>query len=320
MQRQAVEVMRSELRISERRACGLMEMHRATCRYKKRRTEDRQVRERLRELAATRRRFGYRRLQILLGREGFVVNHKKVYRLYREEKLALRRKRGRKRAPAAAARVPLQLPVRPDEIWTMDFTQDSFATGRRFRTLNLMDGFTRDAVCIEVDTSLPGLRVVRVLERLRQGGRKPTAIVIDNGSEFTSQVVDQWAYENQVELHFITPGRPMENGFIESFNGKFRDECLNEHWFVDLAHARQEIEGWRCDYNQVRPHSALGYLTPAEFARSWQIANGGKDAGSARLENAARFPLSHRCDGGEKTIRSAVLENHNPEKVSLSVD
>jgi putative transposase len=320
MQRQAVGLIRSEIRISERRACGLMEMHRGTCRYRRRRSEDGQLRERLRELAATRRRFGYRRLQVLLRREGFMVNHKRVYRLYREEKLGLRRKRGRKRAPAAAARVPLQLPMRPDELWTMDFTQDAFASGRRFRTLNLMDGFTRDAVCIEVDTSVPGLRVVRVLEKLRQGGRKPTAIVIDNGSEFSSQVVDQWAYENQVELHFITPGRPMENGFIESFNGKFRDECLNEHWFLDLAHARKEIEEWRCDYNQVRPHSALGYLTPAEFARRWQMASGGKDAGSARLENAPRFPLSHRCDGGERVMTSTVLENPNPENVSLSVD
>ncbi len=320
MQRQAIGLMRSEVRVSERRACGLMAMHRATCRYRRRRMEDRQVRERLRELAATRRRFGYRRLQVLLRREGFMVNHKRVYRLYIEEKLGLRRKRGRKRAPATAARVPLQIPVRPDEVWTMDFTQDAFATGRRFRTLNLMDGFTRDALRIEVDTSLPGLRVVRVLEELRQGGRKPTAIVIDNGSEFTSQVVDQWAYENQVQLHFITPGRPMENGFIESFNGKFRDECLNEHWFVDLSHARKEIEEWRCDYNQVRPHSALGYLTPTEFACRWQMANGGKDAGSARLENAPRFPLSHRCDGGERVMTSIVLENSNPEKVSLSVD
>jgi putative transposase len=183
-----------------------------------------------------------------------------------------------------------------------------------------MDGFTRYAPRIEVDTSLPGQRVVRVLEELKRRGRKPEAIVIDNGTEFTSQVVDQWAYENQVQLHFITPGRPMENGFIESFNGKFRDECLNENWFLDLADAREKIETWRCDYNQVRPHSALGYLTPEEFAKSWAATGGGKDAGGARLENASRFPLSHRLDGGEKVVTTAVLENPNPEKVSLSVD
>ena len=252
MQRQAVGVMRSEAAVSERRACGLVKAHRATCRYRRRRVEDPGLRERLRELAATRRRFGYRRLKILLKREGFAVNHKRVYRLYVEEKLGLRRKRGRRRMPTAAARVPLQLPVRPDQVWTMDFTQDAFASGRKFRTLNLMDGFTRYAPRIEVDTSLPGQRVVRVLEELKRRGRKPEAIVIDNGTEFTSQVMDQWAYENQVQLHFITPGRPMENGFIESFNGKFRDECLNENWFLDLADAREKIETWRCDYNQVR--------------------------------------------------------------------
>jgi len=159
-----------------------------------------------------------------------------------------------------------------------------------------------------------------VLEELKRRGRKPEAIVIDNGTEFTSQVVDQWAYENQVQLHFITPGRPMENGFIESFNGKFRDECLNENWFLDLADAREKIETWRRDYNQVRPHSALGYLTPEEFAKSWAATDCGKDAVGARLENASRFPLFHSRDGGEKEVTTAVLENPNPEKVSLSVD
>ena len=182
MQRQAVEVMRSEAVVSERRACGLVNVHRATCRYRRRRVEDPRLRERLRELAATRRRFGYRRLKILLKREGFAVNHKRVYRLYVEEKLGLRRKRGRRRMPTAAARVPVQLPVRPDQVWTMDFTQDAFASGRKFRTLNLMDGFTRYAPRIEVDTSLPGQRVVRVLEELKRRGRKPEAIVIDNGT------------------------------------------------------------------------------------------------------------------------------------------
>jgi len=154
-----VGIMRSEVTVSERRACGLMQMHRGTCRYRRRRNEDPGLRERLRELAAVRRRFGYRRLKVLLQREGFQVNHKRVYRLYVEEKLGLRRKRGRRRMPTAAARVPLKLPLRSDQVWTMDFTQDAFATGRRFRTLNLMDGFTRYALRIEVDTSLPGLRV-----------------------------------------------------------------------------------------------------------------------------------------------------------------
>jgi putative transposase len=248
----------------------------------------------LRELAAARRRFGYRRLQVLLRREGFAVNHKRVYRLYVEEKLGLRRKRGRRRMPTTAARVPLKRPASPDEVWTMDFTQDAFASGRKFRTLNLMDGFTRYALRIEVDTSLPGLRVVRVLEDLKTRGRKAEVIVIDNGTEFTSQVVDQWAYENQVQLHFITPGRPMENGYMESFNGKFRDECLNENWFLDLADAQEKIETWRCDYNQVRPHSALGYLTPAEFAH-----RSAASSGCARMA----APFEAALSGAEKGVQ-----------------
>jgi putative transposase len=308
MRREAVLVMQVEVKLSQRRACGLILIHRATCRYERRRSEDPRLRERLRELAAARRRFGYRRLQVLLRREGFSVNHKRVYRLYVEEKLGLRRKRGRRRT--TAARVPLKLPVRSDEVWTMDFTQDAFASGRKFRTLNLMEGFTRYALRIEVDTSLPGLRVVRVLEELKTRGRKPEAIVIDNGTEFTSQVVDQWAYENQVQLHFITPGRPMENGYMESFNGKFRDECLNENWFLDLADARQKIEEWRCDYNQERPHSALGYLTPAEF-----VQRSAASSGCARM--AAPFEVAP-C-GSESVVPGVVLEDPKPGKVSLSV-
>ena len=216
-------MMRSEVTVSERRACGLMGIYRATCRYRRRRREDPRLRERLRELAAERRRFGYRRLTRMLMREGWKVNHKRIYRLYLEEKLSLRRKRGRRRRAGARVALPPK-PTREDELWTMDFEQDAFTSGRKFRTLNLMDGFTREALEIEADTSLPGARVVRVLEGLKQQGRKPEAIVIDNGPEFVSQVVDQWAYENGVRLHFITPGRPMVYGYIESFIGKFRDE------------------------------------------------------------------------------------------------
>src|ERR1019366_4128360 len=175
-------------------------------------------------------------------------------------------------------------------------------------TLNLMDGCTREALEIEVDTSLPGLRVVRVLEGRKQQGRKPKHMIIDNGTEFTSQVLDRWAYENGVQLHFITPGRPMENGYIESFNGKFRDECLNENWFLDLADARRKIGDWKWDYNHVRPHSALGYLTPMEFAKAWAVTGRGKDAPwkspktdfPSALGNPAKcagFPLFHRLGG-----------------------
>lgn len=256
--------MKREYRRSERRACGLAGMRRSSCRYQARRREEGALRERLRELAGERRRFGYRRLTVLLRREGWRVNPKRVYRLYRAEGLAVRRAK-RKRLKAVA-RKPLALPGRVDEVWTMDFTQDALASGRKFRTLNLMEGFTREALAIEVDTSLPGARVVRVLEGLGQSGRRPRAIQVDNGTEFTSRVVDQWAFEHGVELHFIAPGKPTQNAYIESFNGKFRDECLNENWFVSLEEARVKIEAWRKDYNQVRPHSALGYQTPEEFA------------------------------------------------------
>jgi putative transposase len=237
---------------------------RSSCRYRARRRDDPELRQRLRELAGERRRFGYRRLTVMLRREGRAVNHKRVYRLYVEEGLTVRR-RERKRLKAAA-RTPLALPTRANQVWTMDFTHDQLASGRKFRTLNLMDGFTRESPRIEVDTSLPGLRVVRVLEEVAGERGYPQAIQVDNGPEFVSRVVDQWAFEHGVELHFIAPGKPTENALIESFNGKFRDECLNENWFLTLQEAREKIEAWRKDYNQVRPHSALAYQTPEEFA------------------------------------------------------
>lgn len=248
--------------MSERRACGLIGVARSSCRYQGKRDGDAGLRCALRELASERPRFGYRRLWVMLRRQGWSLNRKRVYRLYREEGLAVRR---RKRKQVAAIRLPLVEPTRPDEMWTMDFTHDALVSGRKFRALNLMDGYTREALAIEVDTSLPGTRVVRVLQRLQEMGRLPERIQVDNGSEFISRVVDQWAHNHGVALHFIRPGKPTDNGYIESFNGKFRDECLNQFWFVNLLEARERIEAWRQDYNQVRPHSSLGYQTPAEF-------------------------------------------------------
>jgi len=309
LRRQGVGVMRSEVVVSERRACGLMQIHRRTYRYVPR-PEDPQLRMRLRELAAERRRFGYRRLTRMLVREGWKANHKRVYRLYVEEKLSLRRKRGRRRRAGSRLVLPPR-PTQPDQLWTMDFASDAFTSGRKFRTLNLMDGFTREALEIEPDTSLPGARVVRVLEGMKQQGRKPEAIVIDNGPEFVSQVVDQWAYENGVQLHFITPGRPMENGYIESFNGKFRDECLNENWFLNLEDARRKIAEWKWDYNHVRPHSALGYMTPMEFAAWWQAGFYMAGVGQG-TSNAG--PLPHT------PIPATLRGEQKPEKVSLSLD
>jgi len=254
---------RQEYRVSERRACELMGVARSTCRYQRKEDADRELRAALGALALERPRFGYRRLSVLLGRRGWSVNWKRVYRLYREERLAVRR---RKRKRVAVERTPLQWPGRADEVWTMDFTHDALSGGRKFRTLNLMDGYTREALAIEVDTSLPGARVVRVLEQLRERRGLPERIQVDNGPEFVSQVVDQWAYDRGVTLNFIRPGKPTDNSHIESFNGKFRDECLNQYWFVNLVEAQERIEAWRQDYNQERPHSSLGYQTPAEFA------------------------------------------------------
>jgi putative transposase len=316
MRREAVLVMQVEVSVSQRRACGLIEVHRSSCRYRRRRSDDPGLRTRLRELAETRRRFGYRRLQVLLLREGWQVNHKQVYRLYVEEKLGLRRKRGRKRS---GVRQPLAEPTRANQVWSVDFMTDALSSGRRFRTLNIVDDYTREAVAIEVDTSLGGLRVARVLEDLKIERGLPGQIRSDNGPEFTSRALDQWAYEHGIRWHYIQPGRPMENGYVESFNGRLRDECLNENWFGDLAEARETIEAWRQDYNRCRPHSALGYRTPEEFAKS-AAAGCGKDASLGNPAKNAGFPLSHSHGGYGNESASAMLETQNPENVSLSLD
>ncbi|MGH9651619.1 MAG: IS3 family transposase, partial [Terriglobales bacterium] len=239
--------MRGAYRRSERRACQLAGMGGSSCRYPARTDAEEDWRARLRELAGERRRFGYRRLTVLLRREGRRVNHKRVYRLYSAEGLAVRcRKRQRRKAEV---RTPLVLPTQANQVWTMDFTHDALSSGRKFRTLNLMDGYTREAPRIEVDTSLPGPRVVRMLDEVKQTRGVPEAMQVDNGPEFISRAVDQWAFANGVRLHCIDPGKPTQNGFIESFNGKFRDECLHQHWFLDLADARRIIAAWRVDYN-----------------------------------------------------------------------
>jgi putative transposase len=238
-------------------------MKRSSYRYALRREEPAGLRGRLQALAQERRRFGYRRLTVLLRREGWPVNHKRVYRLYREAGLGVRRRK-RKRI-GALERQPLTLPTRRNERWSMDFVFDALTDGRRFRSLNIVDDFNRECLAAEVDTSIPGARVVRVLERLRDLRGVPEVLVADNGPEFAGQALDVWAYEQGVKLHFIEPGKPVQNAFIESFNGRMRDECLNEHWFMSLAEARETIESWRRDYNEVRPHSSLGNRTPQEF-------------------------------------------------------
>jgi putative transposase len=248
-----------------RRACRVVGLSTATWRYQRRADgPTAHLAERLRAHAATRPRFGYRRLQILLAREGLVVNHKRVYRVYRAERLQVRR-RGRKRV-TRAARLPLPAVTERLQRWSMDFMRDMLADGRGFRTLNIVDDGSRECPAIEVDRSIPGARVVRVLDRLKRTWGLPHEIVIDNGPEFIGRALDAWAYANGVVLRFIRPGKPVENAYVESFNGKFRDECLNEHWFTSLAEAQAVIEAWRVDYNTVRPHSALQQHTPASYA------------------------------------------------------
>ena len=253
--------------MSERRACQVIGAHRRTMRDQRRTRDDEpQVRERLRTLAAEYPRWGYRRLHILLERERGTINRKRVYRLYRLDGLAVRRRR-RKRT----ARLPRGIVSQPwqrGEAWAMDFMQDTLANGRRFRTLNILDTVTRECLRIEVDTSLPGKRVVRVLEQLVERYGAPKQITVDNGPEFTGQALDAWADQHGVTLHFIDPGKPMQNGYQESFNGKFRDECLNLHWFVNLDDARRIIAKWEEEYNTIRPHSALGNQAPAVYAHT----------------------------------------------------
>ena len=279
-------VMQVEVEVSQRRACGLMELYRATCRYQKRRSEDQPLRVRLRELAEERRRFGYRRLQVLLEREGWQVNHKRVYRLYVEGKLSLRRKRGRKRS---TVRQPQPAAVAANQVWSVDFMSDALSSGRRFRTLNIVEDYTRECLEIEVDTSLAGVRMVRVLEELKRRRGLPRQIRSDNGPEFVSQAVDQWAHEQGLQWRTIQPGRPMENGYVESFNERFRDECLNENWFSSLADAREKIARWKQDYNERRPHSSLHYRTPKEFAAQSAASFDTEDVGRTESGSGETF-------------------------------
>ena len=239
--------------LSERRACGLVGIKRSSCRYVGRRPELGGLRERLRELAQERRRFGYRRLTVLLRREGWTVNHKRVYRMYREEGLGVRRRK-RKRI-GAVERQALAIPTWPNERWSMDFISDALSEGRKFRSLNIVDDFNRECLAAEVDTSLTGTRVVRVLERLREQRGLPQILVMDNGPEFAGQAVDVWAYKQGVKLHFIEPGKPVQNAFIESFNGKMRDECLNGEIFYSLKEAQVVIEQWKKFQSRTMPPS-----------------------------------------------------------------
>ena len=250
------------------RACGLVGISRSLYRYRSRRPDSAPLRARIEEIAAVKRRYGYRRVYLRLRREGWEVNRKRVYRLYRDAGLAVRRRKCKR--IGAFERKPLPKPTQANVSWSMDFVADGLIGGRRLRCLTIVDDCTRECLAIEVDTSITGLRVQAVLDRLADTRDLPKSITVDNGPEFYGQVLDQWAYRAGVELSFIRPGKPNENAYIESFNGKFRDECLNEHWFLSLTHARNLIETRRIEYNTERPHSSLGNRTPAEFANDRQ--------------------------------------------------
>ncbi|TBE31650.1 IS3-like element ISRle4 family transposase (plasmid) [Rhizobium ruizarguesonis] len=264
--RKAVAHLMSHHEMSERRACKAIGFCRMTVRYETRRDDDHELRERMKALAHERRRFGYRRIHVLLRREGHLVNHKRLFRLYREEKLTVRKRGGRKRA--IGTRAPMLVPMVANDRWSLDFVSDQFTDGRRLRILTVVDDCTRECLALVSDTSLSGLRVARELDRIIEERGKPRMIVSDNGSEFTSNAILQWADRTKVDWHYIAPGKPIQNAFIESFNGRLRDEFLNETLFSSLAHARSALSNWRSDYNNQRPHSGLGWLTPAEFAQT----------------------------------------------------
>ena len=251
--------------VSERRMCSVLKIYRNAYRYKSVKDEQAVLRKRIREIAEVRIRYGYRRIHVLLLREGWKINHKRVYRLYREEGLNLRQKK--KKRLKSACRIPsTEIPSTLNVCWAMDFVSDQLYNGKRFRTLTLIDLCSRECLALHADKSITGEAVAEVLDNLKQTRGLPKRIKVDNGPEFISKALDAWAYFNQVQLDYSRPGRPTDNAYIESFNGSFRDECLNANWFMSLEDAREKIERWKNDYNHLRPHSSLTYLTPADFA------------------------------------------------------
>jgi putative transposase len=302
--REAAAHLREVHGVSQRRACEALGVDRSSVRYRRRRPDDGVIRARLREIAAIRRRFGYRRLHVLLRRQGIALNHKKLRRLYAEERLQVRRRGGRKRA--LGTRAPLALPQGPNQRWSLDFLGDAFSDGRRFRILAVVDDFTRECLCLVADTSLPGLRVVRELDAIIAVRGRPLLCVSDNGTELTGMAILRWCQETRVEWHYIAPGKPTQSAFIESFNGRLRDELLNETLFVSLAHARAALADWKDDYNQVRPHSAIGNLAPAVYAQISDPAT--QRGGSLRsLGGSAPRPVAPPSPTGSNDERTLLI-------------
>lgn len=265
LKRAAVNYIVGHYATSRRRACRIIRQHRSMQYYRSRLNPRVALRARMRELAQTRVRYGYRRLYILLRREGWSMGQDLVYRLYTEESLQLRCKRPRRRKMAVGRR-ERYVARRANQAWAMDFVADQLTNGTAVRALTVIDVFTREALCIRVDRGLRAEHVVDVCNQLTAARGAPARIFVDNGNEFSGRLMDLWAYHHKVHLDFSRPGKPTDNCFIESFNGSFRDECLNLHWFESIDDARAKIEAWRVDYNESRPHRALNELTPREYA------------------------------------------------------
>jgi len=300
VKREAVAHLQAVMGLSERRACSLVDADRKMIRYKSRRPPDAELRARLRELANERKRFGYRRLFILLRREGETSGVNRVHRIYREEGLAVCKRRARRRA--IGTRAPIVVEAKPNARWSLDFVHDQLANGRRFRVLNIVDDVTRECLAAIADTSISGRRVARELTALIAWRGKPGLIVSDNGTEFTSNAMFAWQREHEVAWHFIARGKPMQNGFCESFNGRMRDELFNESLFLGLDHARERIAHWIADYNLRRPHSALGYLTPAAYAANF-AATGGRLRNPDQLR---RPPVATPAPHGVKIAEALI--------------
>ncbi len=299
MKREVVAYLRVEHGLSERRACHIVGADRTMIRYRSRRASDTVLRGRLRDLANLRRWFGYRRLFVLLRSEGDSSVINRIYRLYRDEGLAVRKRKARRKAVGTWA--PILVEARPNARWSLDFVHDQLACGRRFRFLNVVDDVTRECLAAIPDTSISGRRVARELTALIERRGKPGTIVSDNWTELTSNAILRWCSEHRIEWHYIAPGKPMQNGFVESFNGRMRDELLNETMFRNLAQARVVIAAWVTDYNTERPHSALNYQTPADYAPALTAAiarPAARDESSARRAIAQPAPIGVKHQPG----------------------
>ena len=280
LKRQAVDYIVGHYSLPRRRACGIVRQQRSTNYYRSCKDPKTGLRTRMRELAQARVRYGYRRLHVLLRREGWSLGKQQAYRIYNEEGLQLRSKRPRRRKMVVARR-ERYVPKRPNQAWSMDFVADQLVNGTRFRSLTVVDVFTREALAIVVGQRLRGEHVVEVCNRLVACRGAPVRIFVDNGSEFSGRLLDLWAYHQKTQIDFSRPGKPTDNCFIETFNGSFRDECLNVHWFETIDEAKEKIDAWRVEYNESRPHQSLNELTPAEYAGRLRLAQTSKDLNQA---------------------------------------